>query len=342
MKQIEALNKLFNQLKIKVDVKSCIKENSFLIFDLALNYGGTFRKLETYSTEIALALKSLSPPLIYPILEKGIIRMEVMVEKQDTVYLTNIIQETDGHLPLILGLSRKGKLITIDLTKAPHILLAGTTGSGKSIMLHTIIYNLLNQNVNLALIDTKRVEFSCYNNLSKLFAPIAIDVDGAINLLKNLIIEMEERFLRLEKSRCRDIFSYKGDMPFVVLIIDEFADLMVSNKKEVQKLICKLAQKSRACGIFEVMATQRPSADVITGLIKANFPTRIAFKVNSGVDSRIILNQQGAEKLTGNGDGIIQSPEYDFQRFKGCYLSEEDIQEVINKNRKSWWNRIFK
>lgn len=344
---IKSLNTLFEQLKVKASVKNYKQENSFLIFDIVLEPSGTFKKLEKFSTEIALTLKSISEPLIYPVTSEGIIRMEIMVSLLDTVNFKDIVDSveflnSDYILPIALGKLRDGLPLIIDLTKMPHLLVSGATGSGKSILLQVIINSLFlkSTNYNLALIDTKRVEFSYYNNLSKLYGPIARDVNSANILLNNLIIEMENRFKILEKSKCRDITYYKGLMPYIVVIIDEFADLMIISKKESQELICRLAQKSRACGIHLIVATQRPSVDVITGLIKANFSSRISCQVSSSSDSRIVLGKNGAEKLSGSGDAIIDCPGFSFKRFKGSYIAEEEIAYNV-KNTRSWWSKIW-
>jgi S-DNA-T family DNA segregation ATPase FtsK/SpoIIIE len=350
MKRDEALNTLnmlLKHLKIKIGVASCVQEGSFLIFDLKINPGGTLKKLEKYTTEIALSLKSLSEPLIYPITDKGIVRMEVMTSILDTVSFKEMIESdsfkhSDCILPLAIGQLRNGNSLIIDLTKMPHLLISGATGSGKSILLQTIINSLLvkGEDYSLALVDTKRVEFSFYNGISKLYGPVARDVISSIELLDELISEMEGRFVKLEKSGCRDISKYKKRMPYIILIIDELADLMLSSKKDVQERLCKLAQKSRACGIHIVAATQRPSVDVITGLIKANFPARISCQVSAAVDSRIILDRNGAEKLSGKGDAIIDCQGYRFKRFKGSYISEDEI--ISNVRRlKPWWSTMW-
>lgn len=344
---VESLEKLFGQLKLKANVDSCKRESSFLIFDILLKPGGTFRKLENHSTEIALALKALSEPLIYPITKKGIIRMEVMVAELETVFFKDVIESNEftyskAQLPLALGQLRNGQTLVADLYKMPHLLVSGATGSGKSILLQSIINSLLvsNRHVNLALIDPKRVEFSYYDRLSNLYGPIARSVNSSLALLTSLIKEMDRRFTILEKCSARDITSYKGKMPFVVVVIDELADLMMASKKTAQELICRLAQKSRACGIHLVIATQRPSVDVVTGLIKANFPARISCQVSAAIDSRTILDKNGAETLGGKGDAIIDCSEHPFKRFKGSFLTEQEIINIAN-GRKSWWNRIW-
>lgn len=344
----KALTRLFEQLKIKAEIKQCIQEGNFLVFDILLNPGGTFRRLEQFSTEIALSLRALSEPLIYPVTKEGIIRMEITVSEPAVVHFKDVITSdafyaSSAKLPLALGKCRNGVPLIADLAIMPHLLVGGATGSGKSIMLQSIINSLLMNEryfINFALIDPKRVEFSYYNSLSQLYGPVARDVNGAMRLLENLIKEMENRFSRLEKSGARDISSYKGKMPYIVVVIDELADLMMVSKKATQEYVCRLAQKSRACGIHLVIATQRPSVDVVTGLIKANFPARLSCQVSSAIDSRILLDRGGAERLAGKGDAIINCSEYKFTRFKGSYISERDIILSV-KNKKSWWSRIW-
>jgi S-DNA-T family DNA segregation ATPase FtsK/SpoIIIE len=345
---IKSLNILFKQLKIKAEIKQCKLESTFLTFDIVLNPGGTFKQIERFATEIALSLKALSEPLIYPITKEGIIRMEIMVSEPEVISFSDVIDSREflnskATLPLALGKCRNGSPLIVDLAKMPHLLIGGATGSGKSIMLQVIINSLLlnkNRYISFALIDPKRVEFSYYDALSQLYGPVARNVNSSIELLRNLVEEMEIRFSKLEKHGCRDITTYKGKMPFIVVVIDELADLMMVSKKGTQDLICRLAQKSRACGIHLVVATQRPSVDVVTGLIKANFPARLSCQVSAAVDSRILLDRGGAERLVGKGDAIINCHEYNFKRFKGSFVSEKEILDNI-KIRKSWWSRIW-
>jgi S-DNA-T family DNA segregation ATPase FtsK/SpoIIIE len=273
--------------------------------------------------------------------------MEVMVAEQCIVPFQNVISSqeflnSDAKLPLALGQCRNGEFLIADLAEMPHLLISGATGSGKSILLHTIINSLLlsNSGVVLSLIDPKRVEFSYYADLLNLHIPIARNVESSIATLNMLIKEMERRFIRLEKYGVRDISGLKGKMPFIVVIIDELADLMMISKKEVQELICRLAQKSRACGIHLVVATQRPSVDVVTGVIKANFPARISCQVSASIDSRVVLDRNGAEALAGKGDAIIDCSEHKFKRFKGSFLTEHDIVTNVKKKR-NWWSRIW-
>lgn len=340
------------QFKIKAKVRQCRREGAFLVCDILLMPGGKVKQIEKYSMEIALALKSMTEPLIYPIPSEGIVRLEIMMENPKSVPFQNIsasseFKNTKAILPVALGVGRNGKNIVVDLTQMPHLLIAGTTGSGKSMMLHIIINSMLicgSQRVKLALIDPKRIEFSHYLKMSQLYAPIARDFESSLELLNNLVEDMESRFEILQRAKCRDITQYSGKMPRVVVIIDEFADLMMASKRKAQDLICRLAQKSRACGIHMVLATQRPSTDIVTGLIKANFPSRISCQVSSLVDSRVVLDRNGAERLLGCGDAILDCPENRFVRFKGAYLSENDIMLNVKNlaSNQSLWRRIWK
>jgi len=333
MESVERLNDLFQQLKLKAEIKSCKREDPFLIFDIILKPGGTFKKLEKHITEFALALKALSEPLIYPVTKEGIIRMEIMESEQKTVFFNDIKCETNFLLPMVLGQFRNGEPLIADLVKMPHLLISGSTGSGKSILLHSIINSLLDK-ASLVLIDPKRVEFSYYSKLPNLYTSIARDVKESLNVLEHLIEEMENRFSRLEKAGARDISDFEGKMPFIVVVIDELADLMMAARKESQDLVCRLAQKSRACGIHLVVATQRPSVDIITGVIKANFPARISCRVSSLIDSRVVLGCSGAEKLLGRGDALVNSVGLDMVRFQGAYISPEQIEQICKQHKR--------
>lgn len=344
MKYILKLNEIFKELKIKARIKGVKYQGCFLIFDIILQPNGTYGKIEKHLVEIALGLKSLSIPILYPLMRDGIIKMELIIKEPEIVNFNSFIdgekfKNCDYEIPLIIGKDRGGEDLILNLVDMPHVLIGGATGSGKSIFLQSMINGFIkSKNISLCLIDPKRVEFSYYDELPNLFAPIAKNSSDALELLGKVVEEMDKRFLILEKSGCRSIKEFSGYMPYIVVIIDELSDLMMSSKKEAQDLICRIAQKSRACGIHLVVATQRPSVDVITGLIKANFPTRISFKVSSFIDSRVLLDCGGAEKLIGNGDAILKTNE--LIRFKGIYISKEDIKRNITI-KESFWRRIW-
>lgn len=343
---IQVLEETLKKLKLKAQISSYNYEHPFAVFDLSLKEGGKFKQIEKHGTEIALSLRALNEPLIYPVTKEGVIRMELMLGTYEDVDFGEMVNSFEflnkkRILPIILGRTRDGNSLIVDLAQLPHLLIGGSTGSGKSIMLHSIICSLIKQkNTSLVLIDPKRVEFSYYNKIKNLYAPIARSPEEGLEILEKLVVEMETRFAKLERAECRDITTYKGRMPYIIVVIDELSDIILSAKKSFQELLCRLAQKSRACGIHIIGATQRPSVDIITGSIKANFPARIACKVASHIDSRTIIDRGGAEKLLGKGDAIIESAEHNFKRFKGAFLKEEQIIQVAKENE-SWWKKLW-
>jgi S-DNA-T family DNA segregation ATPase FtsK/SpoIIIE len=286
-------------------------------------------------------------PIIKTLLDKGLVEIEVLSNRIETVLFDKVIdnlETVDCEVPLVLGKSYNGNDLIVDLASMPHLLIAGATGSGKSILLHSILSGLMkfDKGIRLALIDPKKVEFTYYNKIKHLKYPIITDFEDALIVLKDLVSEMENRFSRMEKYSVNNIKSFneikqnrfvrffrkKEFMPYLVVIIDEFSDLIQTSKKDFQKYISLLAQKARACGIHIIIATQRPSADVVTGLIKANFPARISMRVSSAVDSRVILGRNGAEKLLGRGDAILDSVGHSMLRFQGSYITPREVQEI--------------
>lgn len=257
---------------------------------------------------------------------------------------------TNKRLPLFLGQTVNGINYTFDLSKAPHLLVAGATGQGKSVGLNVIIASLIStldsKDLQLFLIDPKRVEFSIYRNTewTKQW-PVVTSSDEAVSKLESLCYEMEDRYNLLENASCKDIVSYNTKfstgilntdnghkhLNYIVCIIDEFADLMMTGGKRCEQSITRIAQLARAVGIHLVIATQRPSADVITGLIKANFPARISFRVANSIDSRTIINESGAEKLLGCGDMLLVNG-IEQVRLQSSYLSDFEIEQIINKS----------
>ena len=342
----DLLDRTLRQLKLKASVTACRIEGAFLVCDIALEPGGKVRQIELRATEIALAMRGLADPIIYPVPNEGVVRMELMVVEQAVVPFKEIVSDPKFsdlgiELPLVLGKTRQGEVLVSDLTDMPHLLVAGATGTGKSTLLRTIIGSMLmrkrERKVLLALIDPKQVEFSWYDGIQQLYRPVARDSSSAVSLLYTLVDEMEERLTRFRKVRCRDILHYKVKMPYIVVVVDELAELMMTSRRDTQELVCRLAQKSRACGIYLVVATQRPSVDVITGLIKSNFPCRLSCRVSSATDSRVILDRNGAERLAGKGDAILDM-EGKSVRFKGAYLSDvETVALVREYGKKRWW-----
>jgi DNA segregation ATPase FtsK/SpoIIIE, S-DNA-T family len=274
---------------------------------------------------------------------KNTIGIEIPNESRESVYLKEIIgnekfQKKDIKLPIAIGKSISGLPIVGDLTAMPHLLIAGTTGSGKSVCINTIIVSLLYRlNPDLCkfiLIDPKMLELSAYEGIPHLLSPVITDSKKAASALGWTVREMNSRYKLMSKDGVRNIDGYnskhKLKMPYIVVVVDEMSDLMLVAGKEIENYIQKLSQMARAAGIHIIMATQRPSVDVITGTIKANFPTRISFRVSSKIDSRTILGEQGAEQLLGNGDMLFMSSANKVVRIHGPYVSEKEIEKITN------------
>lgn len=303
-------------------------------------------KITNLSSDLALALASHPIRIEAPIPGRSLVGVEVPNRKRAMVRLRELLEQEEfqkSQNPLLFALGKdvKGSPIYASLAHMPHMLVAGSTGSGKTIGLSTIILSLLYRHspsdLRLIMVDPKRVEFSVYNNLNHLLCPVVVNPQKAIVALKWLVVEMERRFEFLAENKSRDIDSYnnknrkKDDpkLPYIVLVIDELADLMSSRGKEIEVYIARLAQMARAVGIHLILATQRPSVEVITGLIKANITSRIAFQVASQVDSRTILDTSGAEKLIGKGDMLFVSTELiKPRRLQGAFVSEQEIKKV--------------
>ena len=328
--------------------------------------GVKLSKITALSNDLALSLASHPIRIEAPIPGRALVGIEVPNKIRAQVRLRNLIDNPDFQkaapsLTFVLGRDVSGKPLYADLSRMPHLLVAGSTGTGKTIFLNSLILSLLYQSspeaLRFILIDPKRVEFPIYNELPHLFCPVVYDATRAVNALKWLIGEMERRFDLISEVRARDINSYNemitemleaerknakknsypsdfksqnSIMPYIVLIIDELADLMAAKGREMEAGIVRLAQMSRAVGIHLVLATQRPSVEVITGLIKANITSRITFQVASQVDSRTVLDMAGAEKLLGRGDLLFVSAEtIKPRRIQGSYVSEKEVKKVV-------------
>ncbi|HCC23411.1 TPA: cell division protein FtsK [Candidatus Falkowbacteria bacterium] len=305
--------------------------------------GVKLSKITTLSNDLALALAAHPIRIEAPIPGKSLVGVEVPNHQPAMVTLRGILESQEfkhGKTSLMMGLGQdvSGKSWSADLSSMPHLLVAGATGSGKSVCLNTIIISLLYQNnpdnLRLILVDPKRVEFPVYNGIPHLLAPVITDISKIINALRWAIHEMDQRFDILSEAGKRNIASYnetaENKMPYLVIVIDELADIMVAASAEVEASIIRLTQMARAVGIHLIVATQRPSVDVITGLIKANIPARIAFSVASSMDSRTILDTTGADKLIGKGDMLFQTAELSRpRRLQGAYVSDEEIKRIV-------------
>jgi S-DNA-T family DNA segregation ATPase FtsK/SpoIIIE len=304
-------------------------------------------KIASLADDLALALAAQSIRVEAPVPNKGYVGVEVPNAEVSLVALRDIIlsesfQRIPSKLGLALGRGVAGFPIAADLTAMPHLLIAGTTGSGKSVCINAIVACLLLQckpdELKFVMVDPKRVELTFYNGIPHLLAPVVVELDRIVPALQWVSREMDERYRKFSREGVRNIAEYNNRMsitegermPFLVLVIDELADLMMMAPDETERVITRLAQLARATGIHLVIATQRPSVDVVTGLIKANFPARIAFAVASSVDSRVILDQPGAERLLGRGDMLFQAPDAPAPtRMQGAYVSEPEMSRLL-------------
>lgn len=323
-------------------------------YELQPQPGVRVRSILNLSDDIALALAAGGVRIEAPIPGKEAVGIEVPNKYSDTVHLRNLLEteafaSAGSKLMCCLGLDVSGNPVYCDLSKMPHLLVAGTTGSGKSVCLHSMIMSMLYhaspREVQFILVDPKKVEMGKYNGIPHMLVPMLSDPKKAAGALNWAVIEMERRFILLEEEGARDIRSYndlvkndpeKEPMSHIVIIIDELADLMMTARDEVETSICRIAQKARAAGMHLVIGTQRPSVDVITGLIKANVPSRIALNVASQVDSRTIIDVVGAEKLLGNGD-MLYAPvgSHKPTRVQGSFVDERKIEEVCEFLRRN-------
>lgn len=304
-------------------------------------------RISSLANDLALALAAPSIRIEAPVPGKPIVGIEVPNTTFGSVYLRSVIETTPfqkikarSKLAIALGKGAGGEAVAADLARMPHLLIAGATGSGKTVCLDSIICCLLFHNspdeVRLIMVDPKRVELVAFNGMPHLAAPVVVDSDKAIKALRWLNYEMDNRYRQFAKEGVRNIEGYNKDrpsgevMPYLVLVIDELADLMMTAFDEVEHTLCRVAQLARATGIHLIVATQRPSVDVVTGLIKANFPTRISFVVTSQVDSRTILDTVGAEKLLGRGDMLYMPSEAGRpRRLQGCFISDAEIERLV-------------
>ncbi|MBR1985177.1 MAG: DNA translocase FtsK, partial [Clostridia bacterium] len=320
-------------------------------YELEMPPGVSVKKILGHSEDIAYVLASNGDIRIEaPIPGMSAVGVEVPNNKIATVSLKEVLSSPEflqNKNPLLVALGKdiSGKIITCNLEKMPHLLVAGSTNSGKSVCLNTVIISLLYRlspdEVKLVLIDPKRVEFSLFNGIPHLLTPHVInDSSKAVNALNYAVDEMERRYLTFETTKTRNIQEYnqlpdivnksKPKMSYIVVIIDELADLMMVTKKEVEEKIARLAQKARAAGIHLILATQRPSVDVITGTIKNNFPSRISFSLMSFADSKTVLDMGGAEKLLGKGDMLYKPSDVsEPKRVQGCFVSTKEIDDIV-------------
>ncbi len=343
----QIIEKTLENFGIKVEVVDAEVGPAITRFALKPGEGVKLSKILSYQSDLALALGTSNIIIETPIPGKPVFGLQVPNKKTAVVRLGNLLREKEFYQgPILLfpiGRKIDGQPLFADLSNMPHLLIAGSTGSGKSIFIHDLLISLLMKNtpetLNLILIDPKRVELINYADLPHLIMEPIVEIKKSVAVFNWLIEEMEERYKLLQETRSRDIESYNQKqiaknykiMPRIVLVIDELADLMISYSSNIESAIIRLTQMARATGIHLVLATQRPSVDIVTGLIKANIPNRLCFKVASFVDSRTVLDTGGAEKLIGQGDGLFMSTTFHRPiRIKAPYVSENEIHKVVN------------
>jgi len=356
-----SLEHALGSFRVQAEVVGAQVGPAVTMFELTVAQGTRMNKVTQLSQEIAGALKARSVRIIAPIPGKSTIGIEVPNAKRRVVRISELVTQKaydKEHmaLPLFLGMDAEGKTIVEDLARMPHLLIAGTTGSGKSVCINTIIASLLltrsPHDVKLILIDPKMVELDMFRDIPHLELPVVTDMKQATNVLMWAVEKMEGRYELFQTAGVKNIKNYNAlgeeklrerlaaefdeertprHVPYIVLVIDEMADLMMQSKKEAEQAITRLAQKSRAVGIHVILATQRPSIDVITGVIKANLPCRIAFQVASKIDSRVILDTMGAEKLLGQGDMLYNPPQSSsIRRVQGALVEDHELQALVD------------
>ena len=306
--------------------------------------------------DLSLALRTPSIRIETPAMGKALVGIEVPNPNPTRVSLRSVMESQNyiklrkkAKLPIALGKGSGGDAVVIDLASMPHLLVAGATGSGKSVCINTHVSCLLMEKtpeeVRLLLVDPKRVELTPYNGIPHLLTPVVVETDEVVGLLKGMIAEMLNRYRVMEELGVRNIEAYNAKMqdpmPYLVIAVDELADLMMSASFDVEQSLCRLAQLGRATGIHLIVATQRPSVDVVPGLIKANFPSRISFGVTSQIDSRTILDTVGAEKLLGRGDMLYQALDASRpERVQGVFISDKEIEGLVKFWHNTSWANI--
>jgi S-DNA-T family DNA segregation ATPase FtsK/SpoIIIE len=346
------LKETLKEFNIQAEVTGIRKGPVITMFEILPAPGVKLSKIVNLQDNIALRLAAASVRIVAPIPGKHAVGIEVPNHKRNIVSFREIIEgeiekrrlNRKFEIPVVLGKDITGEAVTVDLAQMPHLLIAGATGSGKSVcvnsMILSILYQLPPSECRLILIDPKIVELKLYNDIPHLLTPVITEPKRAFQALQYCIYEMERRYACLDSMGVRDIRSYNRrirerrmaaeSLPYIVVVIDEFADLMATTGKELESTVARLAAMSRAVGVHLVLATQRPSIDVITGLIKANIPSRIAFMVASKMDSRIIIDMVGAEKLLGKGDMLYSGVVDPFPtRLQGAFISEEEVERVV-------------
>ncbi|PRR28945.1 DNA translocase FtsK [Borreliella burgdorferi] len=352
-KQSMILQETLKEFNINAKLIDIIKGPVVTMYAVRPDKGIKLSKITSISDNIALRLAAIRVRIIAPIPGREAVGIEIPNKRREFILISEIIDSKefrgDFRIPFALGKEISGENIVFDLVNSPHLLIAGATGAGKSVCVNSLIASIIfsksPDEVKLIMIDPKIVELKLFNDIPHLLTPVITDVKRALEALRWCLDEMERRYVLLDNLLVRDISSYNKKikdenlnlmiLPYLVIIIDEFADLILSARKDLENLISRLAAMARAVGIHLVLATQRPSVDVITGVIKANFPSRISFMVASSMDSRIILGYSGAEKLLGKGDMLYISSLNPFpQRIQGGFLKEREVYRLVEEVKK--------
>ena len=356
------LEKLLGEFNVNAKVVAADTGPVVTMFELELGAGVKVSQISALANDMARALGVGAVRVVAPLPGKHTIGIEVPNSEKEKVRIKDLMQLAGGkpakmEIPLFLGKDSSGEALVADLTSMPHLLIAGTTGSGKSVCINSIIVSVLltkrPDEVKLILIDPKMVEMTAFNTVPHLMCPIVTETQRAVQILEWATVKMDERYSLMAEARVKNIAEYNAlgpteikarfnpttedeeakipkKIPYIVIVIDELADLMMTSPKEIEAYIVRLAQKSRAVGIHIVLATQRPQATVVTGLIKSNMPTRIGFRVAARMDSRIILDQNGAEALLGQGDMLFLKPgTSDLIRAQGTFIDDEEIKRIV-------------
>jgi len=346
----QQLNDVLNNLGIAGECVRAENHRHLAFFDVKLaQKPGVRKKLEGAAPDIALHLKTKTIPTVTLVPEEGIVRIQAAMRDADMVGLNSLFKgekvPTDTMVfPILLGEDDSGKKVWMDMNDNPHLIVSGATGSGKSCLLQVLIANALYlhearfRNVWICLADPKRVEFSSYDTdlLKGQVMGVESTYDAVLEQLQLIYNTMEERYQKMNKIGMRNIKDSPNEFPLIFAIIDEVSDLMgqQGSDKKLEELLVKIAQKGRACGIYMVLSTQRPSVDVITGLIKANFPGRIACRTASRKDSEIVLDRPGAEHLLGKGDALLQNLKHSNVRFQVAYIEPNTVLNTVKRYRK--------
>lgn len=347
------LNNTLLGLKIKGTCINHEEHRHLAFYDVRLLPGATVSKLESRAREIALQLRSKTIPIVKTLSQEGLVRLQVATRDADTLptfdLLKNTILPNDYILPFVLGENDEGKRVIVDMAKNPHLLVAGGTGSGKSVFLHTLIANAVSLNksgrrkVELYLIDPKRVEFSIYEDkrVEGIVQKVARDFDSVVTTLEFIRDQMEARYDVMLARGIKSVEESPDLFPQILVIIDEVNDLIIQDnalplgrRGELQRLITQITQKARAAGIYMVAATQHPSREVIKGVIKTNFPARVACRVPSKIASQVVLDAVGAENLLGRGDAILKDSRTDSERFQVAFTDPREVLEFVKEQKK--------